>query len=103
MDQPSLPSSKGAAAVPVSGGTLSTSLVEAPHLAVDKPLKDWTNAEVVEWAQKNCDDVVSVLVEKKYKGSILAGMKKEDFEKYLGGVIGAAFYNYLERAPLVPI
>ena len=82
---------------------MSTSLVEAPHLAVDKPLKDWTNAEVVEWAKKGYPDVVPALTREKYKGSILAGWKIEQFEKYLGGGIGAAFYNYLERAPLVPI
>jgi hypothetical protein len=37
--------------------------------------------------------------EKKFKGSILALWELEQFEKYLGGPFGAAFYNALKRAP----
>ena len=66
----------------------------------DKPLKDWSNADLVEWAQEKCDDVVPFLAT--YDGLDLAYWKKEDFEEYLGGGIGAALYNCLECAPSAP-
>ena len=67
----------------------------------DKPLKDWSNADLIDWAQEKCPKVVSFLAERKYKGSILAYWKKEDFQhgEIFGAAIGAAFYNCLECAP----
>jgi hypothetical protein len=47
-------------------------------------------------AQEKCPKVVRFLSD--YDGSILAYLKKEDFGEYLGGGIGAAFYNCLECA-----
>lgn len=44
-----------------------------------------------------CPRVVQFLAD--YDGSILAGMKKEDFKEFLGGAFGAVFYNCLEGAP----
>ena len=64
--------------------------------ATDKPLKDWTNQELVGWANEVYDDVVPTLTDKKYKGSTLAGWRTEtNFEKYLNGAHGAAFYGHL--------
>jgi len=78
---------KGAAAVPASVRLQG------------KPLKDWSNADVVEWAQEKYPKVVQFLAN--YDGSDLALWKKEDFKEIFGIGIGAAFYNCLEDAGLL--
>ena len=65
----------------------------------DKPLKDWSNADLIDWAQEKCPKVVRFLSD--YDGSILANLKKEEFQhkEAFGFAIGSAFYNCLECAP----
>jgi hypothetical protein len=58
-----------------------------------KPLKDWSNADLIDWANEKYPKVVRFLTD--YDGLDLAGWRKEDFEKYLGGPYGASFYGHL--------
>lgn len=59
------------------------------------PLKRWSSAQVVEWAENNLPEVVPFLKKEDCDGATLTCLWEEDFEKYLGGPYGAAFYGLL--------
>ena len=59
------------------------------------PLKKWSSAQVVAWAEENCPDVVPTLKKEECGGATLAGLMKEDFERFFGAMKGAAFYGHL--------
>ena len=64
--------------------------------AGNRPFAKWPFEEIAKWAKaKDCDEVETILKEYKYKGSVLAGWDKADFEKYLGGAYGASFFGHL--------
>ena len=63
--------------------------------ATDKPLKDWTNQELIDWAKKVYRHVAAIVEKEQYDGSTLAGWEKADFKEYLNGAHGAAFYGHL--------
>lgn len=91
-----------AAAVPASvrlQGIASLSKIRSLTLDAGKPLKKWSNTDLVEWAKEKYPKVAQLLGN--YEGSDLAGMKKEDFQhkEIFGAAIGAVFYNTLEGAP----
>ena len=70
------------------------------RLAAGKPFEDWTNKEVVDWAEaKNYHEVVTILEQKQLRRRVLAGWGKANFEKYLGGAYGASFYGHLLGTP----
>jgi len=65
-------------------------------------LKDWTNANVRDWAAEKYPKVVKHLAD--FDGLDLVGWRTEaNFKEYLGGPYGAAFYGHLLGAPLVPV
>ena len=96
---------KGAAAVPASVRLQGIASLSQYNTLADpdagKPLKEWSNADVVEWAKEMCPRVVQFLAD--YDGSILAGWRTEaNFKEFLGGAYGVAFYGHLLGAPSAP-
>ena len=63
------------------------------------PLKKWSSAQVVAWAEENCPDVVPTLKKEECGGATLAGLRKEEFKEFFGAMKGAAFYGHLLGAP----
>ena len=59
------------------------------------PLKKWSSAQVVAWAEENCPDVVPTLKKEDCGGATLAGLRKEEFKEFFGAMKGAAFYGHL--------
>lgn len=59
------------------------------------PLYLWSRAQVVAWAESNYPDVVPTLKKEEASGATLAGLRKEDFERFFGRMKGAAFYEHL--------